>query len=1096
MLNIYYARESVDKDRFIFDHISGKSILLVPDQYTLEAEKKAFGTLGVSGLMDLEVLDFARLSDRILSECGRDRRVHINKYGRHMLLSHILLKLEGELSVYEKYRRSAPFIEMMNNFLAQIRLADISAEDLESIRDRTDEDSLLHRKMDDLCLIYREYEEVIGDRYVDTEMMIDVVAEKIGESDNIRNTEVWISGFDSFTEKNLNVIEALSNHAPDVNVVLTYAKGCRDEEVFAATRTVIDKLKKRVSDIHICQIEGYEREMSPAIAAVEQELFSVPAIKHYDFDGIEIVKASNVYSQLESAATYITHLVRDEGMRYRDIALVCNNLEENQAVIKRIFDMYDIPLFMDMKRDVMSSSLITFILLSLDMVNRGFNTSDMMRLYKCGIWDIPGEDIASLENYCIEYRIDGHFWERDFRRGKKEYEPEELAAINETRRKAADDILSFREVYRDASTMNGKIRALYQYMSETCRMAETIEKEADILEGLGYLDEGEILKQIWNIICDLLDQIDEIMGDMPASDEDLPEMLKAGLADVETGIIPQSSDSISVGTCQRSRLGNVKAVVVLCADEGVLPASSASEMLLTNDEISVFEDKDIEFINIDKTRRAEETLGIYRTLSRPDKYLWIGTSSQDLKGDSLKPSSVISSIERIFPEITEKQDVINSPDALSKISADGSTTEHIVSALRDALEGEELKDEYMEAAGVLKEKTPDRYESIEKGLFFSPAVKDVDVEKLLEAYSRGRSELTVSPSALERYGRCPFSYFVSYALSPSELRVHEMAAREIGDAYHHVFKKLAGRLTVPGVDVTGDDSPWMTISKDEYETLIDELVTEEISGYRDGVMTETPEDAYRAGRLREVISDIGWILIEHTRKGEVKEGLYEEWFGRRGKIPPVEVDVDGRKVYVEGIIDRMDVLPDGSIKIIDYKTGNDKFSEKEARSGWKLQLMIYLMAGMGYQGIERKPAGVFYFNIKDDVISQKKYLEELSPEKLMADFRLEGAMVNDENVIRSIAGEFTDASDVAKVSRNKDGSYSAYSRLIDPDEFDDFIDEVAGKVTDLVTGITKGEISPDPAKKESGGMSACTYCDYRSFCGFDTAFDNCKYRWI
>ena len=208
------------------------------------------------------------------------------------------------------------------------------------------------------------------------------------------------------------------------------------------------------------------------------------------------------------------------------------------------------------------------------------------------------------------------------------------------------------------------------------------------------------------------------------------------------------------------------------------------------------------------------------------------------------------------------------------------------------------------------------------------------------------------------------------------------------------------------------------------------------------------------------------------------------------------MDAGGKKVYIEGIIDRMDVLPDGSIKIIDYKTGNDKFSESEARAGWKLQLMIYLMAGMGYGGIDRKPAGVFYFNIKDDVISQKKYLEELSPEKLMADFRLEGAMINDEDVIRAVAGDFEKESEVAKVSRKDDGGYTAYSRLISADDFNEFMREVADKVTELATGITEGKISPDPAKKESGGLSACTYCDYRSFCGFDTAFDGCKYRWI
>ena len=65
-------------------------------------------------------------------------------------------------------------------------------------------------------------------------------------------------------------------------------------------------------------------------------------------------------------------------------------------------------------------------------------------------------------------------------------------------------------------------------------------------------------------------------------------------------------------------------------------------------------------------------------------------------------------------------------------------------------------------------------------------------------------------------------------------------------------------------------------------------------------------------------------------------------------IPPIEIDAGDEKVYIEGIIDRIDILPDGSVKVIDYKSGSEKFSVKEAKAGWKLQLMLYLKAGLEY----------------------------------------------------------------------------------------------------------------------------------------------------
>ena len=97
MVKIYYGRESEDRSRFMFEKMSGRSVVLVPDQATLEIEKDAFSFLGVKGFIDIEILGFSRLFDRVLDECGRDRRTLIDKYGRHMLLADILEKNKDRL---------------------------------------------------------------------------------------------------------------------------------------------------------------------------------------------------------------------------------------------------------------------------------------------------------------------------------------------------------------------------------------------------------------------------------------------------------------------------------------------------------------------------------------------------------------------------------------------------------------------------------------------------------------------------------------------------------------------------------------------------------------------------------------------------------------------------------------------------------------------------------------------------------------------------------------------------------------------------------------------------------------------------------------
>ena len=91
MLHIYYGRESVNKDKFIFDNIKGRTILLVPDQFTLQAERDALFYLQKKGLLDIEVLSISRLGSRVLSECGGGKRRMIDKQGRHMTMTGMFL---------------------------------------------------------------------------------------------------------------------------------------------------------------------------------------------------------------------------------------------------------------------------------------------------------------------------------------------------------------------------------------------------------------------------------------------------------------------------------------------------------------------------------------------------------------------------------------------------------------------------------------------------------------------------------------------------------------------------------------------------------------------------------------------------------------------------------------------------------------------------------------------------------------------------------------------------------------------------------------------------------------------------------------------
>ena len=1104
MLNIYYARESTDKEKFIFENITPGSFVIVPDQYTLEAERRAFRHMKVKGLPDIEILGFSRLGDKVLDAAGRDGRVLIDKYGRQMLLTGIILRQKENLEIYKGFEEKNSFVEMVNNFISEVKQHGMNCEGLEAVAEGLDESSLLRKKLKDICCIFREYEKAIEGRYTDSEDYIDTIVSRIPEARFVAGRTIWIYGFDCFTPKNFDMIGELIRNAGDVNIVMTYDEGGNDAQIFEITGAVIAQLEKLAfdmgTDLSVKAIEGYHKNRSVAIEHLERQLYSLPAEPVEDCGGITLVHAAGVYQEAETAALYIMELVRDKGLKYRDIAVICNGMDRMAPVITRVFERYDIPVFIDVKRKIMSTTAVIFILTVMEIIVSGYESSRIFRMLKSGFTDFTEEEIEELENYSLKYRITGSGWKKDFTKGVTEYSEEELKALNNIRCGFIQMMSCFDDELKKGRTAGEKIKALYSFLTEVCHMPERIEEAALRQAESGFIEEAQESAQIWNIAAGLMEQLSELIGDEKYSTKDIERLLKAGFEDMETGVLPPVCDGISAGTAQRSRLGDIKALVIIGADEGVFPKGASDEGLLSDDELELLESKDIHIGRLGRVKTQEETLGIYRSLAAPSEYLWIGTSSTDSGGQQQKPSPVIAAIKKIFPGLTEELDAVSRGNAAGLVSVAGASVPHMADALRAAMDGEPVDDIWKQALGWYRENDRETLDRLEEGLFFTVRDYKLEQEKALKLYKKDGRDLSLSPSRLEKYCRCPFAHFVDYGLRPHERRIFEMAGREIGDVYHEVLMKLSEKLTIKGIDITDEKSPWMTITYEEYQALVKEILTEEIAGYGDGILAHTGEEEYRTARLSEIAEYIGWVLISHVRAGSIKEAAFEAPFRRGGSIPPIEIDAGDEKVYIEGIIDRIDILPDGSVKVIDYKSGSEKFSVKEAKAGWKLQLMLYLKAGLEYGRQHRQPAGVFYFLIENPMIDMSKESREdigsSLESKIVNSFRLEGAIVNDPVVIESIAGKFDGSSRIVQLKTSPKGiSGSGNDRLFERDEFTKLLNEVTDRVKETCEGIVSGDIKVAPKQKDIN-MSACTYCKYKNICSFDIAFAGCKYEMI
>lgn len=1163
MLNIYYGGENIEKEKFIFEHIKGRSLLLVPDQFSLQAERDAFFYLDKTGLMDLAVVDFSALGHKILKEAGGPVPPLIDKYGRHMLLTRILEESDDALKIYKGVRGKNSFVERVNMLISEMKRSEVSVDMLREVSESLEDSSFLKYKLKDIVTLFSLYEEAIAGKYLDSEDYITFYGDKMLDSSLVAASDVWVYGFDTFTPKNMLVLERILKTARSLNIVMTWEDAAKTppersakddagdpsqsgdaawpgdagflaaddrEDLFSLTGFVIRNLVKMAEDLNeevTCQaITGSGRDNLWSKTMREISVSQEDSLQEKD-PRITAVCTSNIYAEADRAAAYILQLVREHGYRFGDIVVVCNDTGLRSGVIRRTFVRWGIPVFIDQKRKVIQHPVVGFLLSLLEIIGSGYRDSAVMQLIKSGFLGLAEEEQDALENYVQQFKIRGTLWKKPFSRMGDNYTAEDLNRFNELREQVVSVIEAARDRIGKYNTAGEKIRGLYGFLADDFMMEDRIEAMAKAQQEAGFLNGAAETGQSWNVICRIFDQIVETVGEERLSGRALRQIVEAGLAEMEIGIVPVNPDSVLVGTMQRTRVGRVKALLVLGANEGLLPLQKTDEGLLSEREKAVLEEMDLEFSRTEDMVKQEERLAIYRTLSQPEERLYVSCSRIDETGGELRPSAVFRELENFLQSRAESDDSVVLGDL-----EDGEVTEIAVSpkgaisyltdAFREYLEDGKLDEDWLYAGLWYGSHEPEEMERIRRGMEFDNEQNALGGQLADALYRGDRRAIEASASRLEKYSGCPFAHFISYGLRPEDLRVFEMGPREIGDIYHECIMKLSQRLTAgedsfQGLDavpiaITDPDSRWMKITQEECREEIRRILQEETGTYREGLLSSGRNESYRTERIVDICSRVAWAMIGQVRRGRIREMYFEQPFARGAQLPPIRVTAGEHEVLIKGKIDRMDVLEmpeheDGletAVRIVDYKTGGDSVDVEHFRSGYKLQLMLYLKAATQKQ--EVKPAGVFLFKIREidaDADARTVVPGEAAAEERMEDaYKLEGIVLDDMDMIDSMDTEIGGASKVLPIKYvKKNGTYSGSSGgyLFSREEFEELSAQVDRQVDRICREICDGKIDIRPKKEKKKDMegnykTSCKYCSYKSICMFDTAFPGCRYE--
>lgn len=1071
-------------------------ILIVPEQFTLQAERDLIEKLDLPGIIDVEVLSFTRLAHNVLNEVGGITRIHINEQGKNMVLRKIIDESEKRLSIYKKASQQDGFVSMFNDLLCELKQSDITPQELMKGLEDIKEDSILHHKLKDIAYIYEQFEEYLKGRYIDTEDYLNLLIEKMDDAKFLKGAEVWIDGFQSFTPQTYHIMEKIMRMAKDVTFTFTmpFLQRGEDRDLFK----VIDDTYRKIN--HIAMEQGMSGEIidldqeqravikkSDEINHIEQELYAYP-YKQYNQElvNMNIFSGLSLYTEIENAAAKIISLVRDEGYRWKDIAVVSNDMNSYGPLIRRVFDEYDIPYFLDEKRNIMHNPIIELILSSLRVVYRGYKYEDVFRFFKTGFSGVDVEVYEKLENYVLKYGIQGNQWKQPF-----EMDDINIDELNKCREQFIKPMGKLEKKVKGKRTVGEITKAMYDYL-EGVDIHKKLEDWIDLLRLEGQFEYMNENTQIWNIVMEVFDQMVEIIGEQKITLKEYIRVLDSGFSSLEIGIIPTTIDQVLVGNIQRSKSHDIKGLFVVGVNDGILPSGKDEDGILSDEERIFMKEKEIT-LGYDSQRKAyEEKFSIYTTFTKPSEYLWISYAVGDQEGKAMRPSVLIDRLKKIFTKLNIKSDIIHSLEQQkSLISTPKSTFKYLIENMRQKFDGKEIEDLWWDVYSWYyhEEEWKEKREGVIEGLFHNNQTGYIEENSAKKLY---QIPIRSSVSRLEQFVNCPFAHFIKYGLKPKERKMFEVKAPDIGELFHESMESFTGKLK-------GENLDWRSLEKNQCDKMMDEVIDELVPEYGNGVMLSTNRYKYLVKRLKRISRRAVWTLTEHIKKSGFEPSGYEVGFGIGKMYPPIEIELsDGEKIYLEGRIDRVDLLEDEEneyIKIIDYKSGNKEFSLSEVYYGIQLQLMIYLDAVLktkGQDGKEKKPAGIFYFKIDDPMIKTEEKAVEFIENEIRKKLKMKGLVLKDVNIAYEMDKELGRSSDIIPVGLKKDGQFTSNSSAVDEETFMDLIKHVRRLVTEISYEMMKGNIKIAPSK--NGQKTACDYCSYTSICQFDSSLEDNEYK--
>lgn len=1113
-LRFYFGPSGSGKSHRIYEEIMQRAVqepgrnflIIVPDQFTMQTQKDLVMRSDRGGILNIDVLSFGRLSHRILEEVGTKEMPVLDDTGKSLVLQKIAADLKEQLPAMGSLLHKQGYIHEVKSAISEFMQYGISTQDMDKLIASAEKRGALAMKLRDLKTLYRGFQDYIRDHFITTEETLDVLRRSLVKSKILPDSVVVFDGFTGFTPIQNRLIQELMRVCEETIVTVTIGEEedpyqmDGEQKLFHLSKKTVADLVKLAAEAEVTRgedvfVKGGPNRFTeaPALWYLEQNLFRYQYEPYMEKQReIRMFEALSPREEVHQTALYIRKLIREEGLTYRDIAVVIGDLEGYASYVETEFGQLEIPCFLDRTRGIVLNPMIEYIKSALQLYIKDFSYDTVFHFLRSGMVDISREEIDELENYVIRTGARGYrTYSRLFTRRTEEMQQgsgqddteraeETLERLNRIRQQFADTVEILHMAPR--AKAGEYVDHLYDFLEQNqvqqklLNYQQQFEQEGDLAKAREYA-------QIYRLVMDLLDQIYGLLGEEEISLQEFADILDAGFGEITVGTIPQNVDRIVVGDMERTRLKQVKVLFFLGVNDGNIPKNVSKGGIISDMDREFLIESGTEMAPSPRQQMYIQRLYLYLNMTKPSERLYLSYAKVNSDGKGIRPSYLIDTVRKLFPQLAVEYPQNRS--RLEQIEGRQEGARYLAEELREYADGtlreEERQDFYLMYRAY--EADPEGRDRLTAAAF--RRYKESGLSRIVARALYGR-QLENSVSRLETYAACACRHFLQYGLSLQEREEFGFEVSDMGNVYHAVLENFAGKLAESG-------RTWWDFDENFATQAIKEAVEGYAATYGETVLYSSARNEYAITRMSRILTRTVLTLQQHLKQGSFQPDDYELSFRFAEDLDSIHVDLsEEEKMHLQGRIDRIDVSEDAEhvyVKVIDYKSGNKKFDLAALYYGLQLQLVVYMNAAMELESRKHPdkeivPAALLYYHIDDPTIETPVELtQEQINEEILTKLRMNGVVNSDPAVVERLDRFLQDKSKVIPVEKKKDGSFSARSGILSREELQVVSAYVDTKIRQIGREILDGKIAANPYEK--GNEEACTYCAYKKVCGFD-----------